>query len=308
MKTKHILQMLALSAIWGVSFVLIHIAGTGFSPLWVGTLRSASGAFLLWGVVWLGRFPLPSKKLLPWLFVVALANNAIPFCFFAWGEQSVPSSTAAVLDASVPLWTLLLSFSSRSGRVSLLTVLGVLVGFVGVAVVVFTHTASGNGSVSFGSYLFGVLLITLAAIGYAVATVLAKTKLQGVEPIGLATAQLTLAALALLPLALLSHTPLAWHARPLLAILALGFVGSGVAYILFFQLLAQVPATHVASVTYLLPLWGIFWGWLAQETISPYAFLGVAIVLVGLAMMSRSSQVSCDELELEAESEQLALR
>src|SRR5258708_38779155 len=102
MKTGHLLQLLLLSAVWGVSFLLIRIAGDSFPPLWVALLRCSTGAVLLWVVMAVGKRSLPPRQLLPWLLLVALFNNAIPFTFFAWGERTIPSSTAAVVNATTP--------------------------------------------------------------------------------------------------------------------------------------------------------------------------------------------------------------
>ena len=84
MKTRYALQILLLSAVWGISFLMIRIATSAFSPIWVGMLRASLGALLLWIVLLIGRYKLPPRELFPWLFLVALTNNAIPFSFFAW--------------------------------------------------------------------------------------------------------------------------------------------------------------------------------------------------------------------------------
>jgi drug/metabolite transporter (DMT)-like permease len=288
MKTRYALQLLLLSAVWGISFLMIRVAASAFPPIWVGMLRATSGALLLWVVLLLGGYKLPPRRLFFWLFIVALTNNAIPFSFFAWGEKTVPSSTAAVLNATTPIWTLLLSLAVHRTRTSLYTILGVIAGFAGVAIVVFSRTSTAGETTQHGSLVLGVLVIALAALGYAVATVIAKAKLQGLDPIGLAVTQLTLAALMLLPIAAIGPHPTAFHLAPTLAILVLGFAGSGIAYFLYYSLLARIPATHVAAVTYLLPVWGMFWGRIAHEPIAPLAYVGVAIVLAGLILMNRS--------------------
>jgi drug/metabolite transporter (DMT)-like permease len=135
--------------------------------------------------------------------------------------------------------------------------------------------------------LWGVFVIALGALGYAIATVIAKTKLQGLDPIGLATTQLTLAGLMLTPIALLGPHPLHVHLPSVLAIVVLGFAGSGIAYLLYYSLLTHISATQVTAVTYLLPLWGIFWGAVAHESIAPLTYVGVAVVVAGLVLMNR---------------------
>ena len=287
MKARDMAQLLLLSAVWGASFLMIRIADLAFPPVWVGLLRSAMGALLLWVALIIGGRKLPPRRLIFWLLVVALTNNAIPFTLFAWGERVVPSSTAAVLNATTPIWTLLLTLAVTRGRAPLTTIAGVILGFAGVALVVNLHSpgeaAAGHGV----SLLGGVCLIALASLGYAVATVIAKTKLQGLDPLGLATTQLSLAALMLAPVALLGPHPSHIHLPSVFAVMILGLAGSGVAYLLYYRLLAHISATQVAAVTYLLPLWGMFWGAMAHESITPLSFAGVAVVIAGLILMNR---------------------
>src|SRR6266702_5293094 len=136
MKFRFLFLLFLLSAIWGISFLLIRIAGGVFPPLWVALLRTGFGAVLLWTVLISGKFSLPPRRLLPWLLLVALFNNAIPFTFFAWGEQKVPSSTAAILNATTPIWALLLSLPVQSFRITRSMIAGVFISFFGVVLVV----------------------------------------------------------------------------------------------------------------------------------------------------------------------------
>src|SRR5580698_1577918 len=300
MKTKSVLQILLLSAVWGVSFLMIRIAGNTFPPLWVALLRCSLGAALLWTVLKIGGNQLPPRRLLPWLLAVALLNNAIPFTFFAWGERTVPSNIAAVINATTPIWTLLLSMAVHRTRAALLTIGGVLLGFGGVLVVVISHASDPAADHVSGGLLRGTIVIALAALGYAVATVMAKAKLQGLDPIGLATTQLSLAGVMILPLALAGAHPSNVHLGAVVAIAILGFAGSGFAYLLYYRLLSQVSATHVTAVTYVLPIWGLFWGLFAHEAIGLLTCLGVAITVAGLVLLNlrlRNGRVppTCDE-------------
>jgi drug/metabolite transporter (DMT)-like permease len=290
MKTSHVLQLLLLSAVWGMSFLLISIAGTSFPPFWVALLRSSFGAALLWTVLLVGRHSLPPRRLFVWLFLVALFNNAIPFTFFAWGERTVPSSTAAILNATTPIWTMLLTLAvfttSAAHKVSRTMILGVTLGFAGVLLVVYGHNTDQSLGVSHAAFLRGVAFIAMAALGYAIATVIAKAKLQGLDPIGLATTQLSLAGVMIFPLAILGPHPVNLRLATMAAMAMLGVVGSGLAYLLYYSLLAHISATHVVAVTYLLPIWGLFWGSIAHEAIGWTAYLGVAIVIAGLILLN----------------------
>jgi len=288
MKLRDVLQLILLSAIWGASFLLIRIAVGSFPPAWVALLRLFFGAAFLWTVLLAKNRKLPPFRLILVLLIVALFNNAIPFVLFPLGERSVPSNIAAVLNATTPIWTLLLGMGFLGKKAEGSTIPGVLLGFLGVVLVVFSHTATSAGS-SRRDFLLGIGFIAVASAAYAIATVIAKSKLVGLDPIGLATTQLTLALLMMVPVALLGQHPVVIQRSSLAAAITLGVFGSGLAYLLFYTLLDRVSSTRVASVTYLGPIWGLFWGRLAHETINRGSYIGVAVVIGGLALLSRTS-------------------
>jgi drug/metabolite transporter (DMT)-like permease len=312
MKLRDTLELLLLSAIWGASFLLISLAVQSFPPAWVALIRVAFGSAFLWIVLLAKRRALPPRRLIGWLLLVALCNNAIPFVFFAIGERTVPSSIAALINATTPIWALLLSLSFMKQKSEGRTVPGVLLGFFGVILVVYSHGADSTAVGSVHSYATGVLFIALASAGYAVATVIAKARLAGLDPIGLATTQLSLAGLMILPAALLGPHPSYIQTSSMLANVILGIAGSGVAYLLYYSLLDRISSTRVVSVTYLLPIWGLFWGSIAHEHIAAPAYFGAAIVIFGLYLLNRKSpakhalpQVNADSESLEACSQSL---
>jgi drug/metabolite transporter (DMT)-like permease len=291
MKLRDVLQLIFLSAIWGASFLLIRIAVGSFPPAWVALLRLFFGAAFLWAVLLIRRRKLPPARLIVPLLLVAFFNNAIPFVLFPFGERVVPSNIAAVLNATTPIWTLLFGMGFLGKKAEGSTIPGVLLGFFGVILVVFSHSATA-ASASRHDYLIGIAFIAFASAAYAIATVLAKSKLVGLDPIGLATTQLSLALLMMLPVALVGPHPGAIQRSSLAAAIALGVFGSGLAYLLYYTLLDRVSSTRVVSVTYLGPIWGLFWGKLAHESINAGAYIGVAIVIAGLVLLSRTSSPS----------------
>jgi drug/metabolite transporter (DMT)-like permease len=290
MRLRDVLEMFVLSTVWGASFILIKLAGDDLPPVWVAVLRLAFGSAFLWIVLRLGGHKLPPFRLLPALIVVAVLNNAVPFCLFPWGERTVASSIAAILNATTPIWALLLGLAAGTGRATRLTGAGVALGFVGVLGVVYGNAGSTVGTRA-GGYLLGVILIAAASFSYGAGAVLAKRWLQGVEPVVIATFQLTLAGLLVLPLAFLGPHPAALHWKSAAAVTALGVLGSGLAYLLFFRLLATISPTRTVAVTYLLPIWGLFWGFLAGEEIRWTALAGVAVVLAGLVLMNVKTEL-----------------
>jgi drug/metabolite transporter (DMT)-like permease len=290
MRLRDMIEMFLLSAVWGASFILIKLAGDDLPPVWVAVGRLAFGSAFLWIALRLGGHKLPPLRLLPPLLIVAVLNNAIPFCFFPWGERTVPSSIAAILNATTPIWALLLGLVVGTARATRLTSVGVALGFLGVLGVVCGHATGIANGTSSGGYLLGVLLIAAASFSYGAGAVLAKRWLQGVEPVVIATFQLTLAGLLLLPLAVFGPHPTALHLKSAIAVSVLGVLGSGLAYLLFFRLLATISSTRTVAVTYLLPIWGLFWGFIAGEEIRWTALAGVVVVLVGLILLNLKTE------------------
>lgn len=301
MQKKSSALILLLSAIWGASFLLIRIAGESFPPFWIALMRCSLGALLLWSVFFAGRRRLPERRYFPWLVLVGLFNNAIPFTCFAWGERVVPSNTAAVLNATTPIFTLLLGMLSSRARIARNVIAGVVIGFAGVICVVLNQSSAVQMEVAPAVFYRGVALITCGALGYAIATVIAKARLQGVDPTAIAASQLGLAGLLVAPFAAAGPHPSHLHLGSVLGIAVLGLAGSGLAYLLFFHILRTVPATHAVAVTYLLPIWGLFWGAVAHEPIGLFAYLGVAVVIAGLALMNLRPAPAAAALPVPAE-------
>ena len=290
MKLRNVFEMFLLSAVWGASFILIKLAGDDLPPVWVAVGRLFFGSLLLWTVLKLGRHKLPPLRLLGPLLAVGVLNNALPFCFFAWGERTVPSSIAAILNATTPIWALLLGLAAGNARATRLTAAGVVLGFLGVLGVVFGHSSGIAPGARATGFMFGVILIAIASFSYGAGAVAAKRWLHGVEPVVIATFQLTLAGLVLLPLAVFGPHPTALHWKSMAAVTVLGVLGSGLAYLLFFRLLATISPTRTVAVTYLLPIWGLFWGFIAGEQIHWTALAGVAVVLGGLVLLNLRSR------------------
>jgi drug/metabolite transporter (DMT)-like permease len=290
MKFRDIVQMFVLSAVWGASFILIKLAGDDLPPVWVAAVRLGFGTLFLWTVLLLSRHKMPPLRLAWPLIAVAVLNNAIPFCFFAWGERTVPSSIAAIVNGTTPIWALLFGLAFGGARATRLTAAGVALGFLGVLCVVYGHSSGITADTSVNGFLFGVILIAIASVSYGAGAVAARRWLHGVEPVVIATFQLTLACALLLPLAAFGPHPSVLHWKSLAAVTVLGVLGSGLAYLLFFRLLASISPTRTVAVTYLLPIWGLFWGFVAGEEIRWTAFAGIAVVMAGLVLLNLRNQ------------------
>jgi drug/metabolite transporter (DMT)-like permease len=276
-----------LALIWGSSFLWIKLADRGFSPVEVTFARLALGAAVLFPVVVARRESMPrSAPAWAHIAVAALFANAIPYLLFAVAEQSVDSSTAGIINATTPLWTVVLALAVRHQKsVTGWQGAGLIVGFGG-ALLIFSpwHSASSVASA-------GGLECLAASISYAASFIYMDKFLarRGLSPIALSACQLTVAA-AWLAVALPVAGAPAPHvtAASLAGVVILGVLGTGVAYVLNYQIIASEGATVAATVTYLLPVVAIVLGVLALgETVTAAAIAGIALVLAGVALTRR---------------------
>src|SRR5215467_2899329 len=276
-----------LALIWGSSFLWIKLADRGFAPVEVTFARLALGAAALFPVVAVRREPLPrSAALWARIAVAALFANAIPYLLFAVAEQSVDSSTAGIINATTPLWTVTLAVAVRHQKpVTARQCAGLAVGFGGT-VLIFSpwHSASSVASA-------GGLECLGASISYAVSYVYMDRFLarRGMGAIVLSACQLGAAAV-MLAIALGVSGVRTPHvtAESVVALAVLGIIGTGFAYVLNYQIITSEGATVASTVTYLLPVVAIVLGVLVLgESVTVSALAGITLVLAGVALTRR---------------------
>jgi drug/metabolite transporter (DMT)-like permease len=274
-----------LGFVWGSSYLFIKLAVDDFGTFTLVALRLIVGALLLWTVLRLAGQALPrERRIYGHLLVMAMVNITIPFLLITWAEQAVESSLAAILTSPVPLIAIVLSalfLHDEPLRVN--GVVGLVVGFVGVIIV------TSHGLTAEGSSITGEIALLGAAVSYACGAVYARRNMRGIPPLIPAVFQVTFAAVITGALALLIEHP--WTARPdlqaIFSILWLGILGSGVAYLWVFRLLANWGATRTTLVAYLLPVVGIVLGYLVlQEPVDARLIFGTALVIAGVGLVN----------------------
>lgn len=275
----------ALAAIWGGAFFFISVAVREVAPFTYVWLRLSLAAAALWlFLLWRGTpLALPRSA---WgaILVLAVLNNAIPFVLFGWGQTQIASGLASILNATTPLWGVIVAHLFTSDeRINPRKFSGVLVGFAGVAVMLGPAVLG-----SLGSNALAQLACLVASLCYALAGVWArKFKRLGVPPVTVATGQLTAGAVVMLPLAMLIDRP--WleplpSAGAIGAIAALALVCSAFGYVLYFRLIDSAGATNALLVTLLVPPVAILLGaFFLGEVLHPLDFAGLALIAVGLA-------------------------
>lgn len=282
-------SFLALGAIWGCSFLFIKLGLQSFTPVQVAFGRLAIGALTLLAIARATGTPLPRRRA-TWrhLAVVALLFCSIPFTLFAWGETQVSSILAGIINACTPLATLAVTLAAfPEERPTRERVAGLAIGFAGALVVVGAWDGIGGGE------LAGVLACVGAICCYGIAFPYTRRHFvaSGDGPIGIATGQVVLGALFLLPVIVAQAalgggavtTPIS--GGTIAGMLALGALGSGVAYVLNTRIVMIAGGTVASSVTYITPLFAVVAGVaLLGEPLSWHQPVGGAVVLLGVAV------------------------
>lgn len=276
-----------LGLIWGSSYLFIKIGVDAIGPFTLVTLRCLFAGLFLAAVVRAAGQPLPRNgRLLAHLAMLGVLSIFVPFVLIAWGEQHVISGLAAVLNATTPLFTVLVApLVLRDEPFRLNRMAGVLIGFVGVAIVVAPTIAEGPSAdpLAFPAQV----AITVAAASYAIGAVYARRFVPATRPMTISLGMVIFGGLMTAPLALALEDPFA-RGLPLDALFAsawLGVLGSGVGLLIFYRLLAAWGATRTHIVVYLLPPVGVALGVIVlSEPLHAALILGTALILGGAAL------------------------
>jgi drug/metabolite transporter (DMT)-like permease len=214
---------------------------------------------------------------------VALANNVLPFLLFAWAATVLPAGYLAIINGTVPMWTGVFAAVLLGERLGPRRVGGFALGIAGVALIVNLGPVALNARTLAGA---GAALLGAACWGWA--GVLIKQRFGKLPPIGLAAGSIGFAALLMSPAWALAPAPQAWTPEATAALVALGVVCSGIAYLPFFTLLRDIGPSRTLSVTFLVPVLGVFWGWLfLDEAVTLPMLAGAALVLGAMALVLR---------------------
>lgn len=275
---------LALGLVWGCSFIFIKLGLEFLTPFGVAFVRCALGAITLIIVVKLMKITLPKEKS-TWyrLWIVAMLLNVIPGILFAYAEMHVTSVLAGIINATTPLATLtVMLIAFREEKLKAEQVYGLLLGGLGVMVVLGIWQGIGDNQ------LTGVIALIIAVTCYGISFPYSKRNIipLGLKPEAAATTQLIMAAITLLPFYLYDGISQDNY-RPanIFAMLALGILGSGFAYIWNFSIIDAAGSSIASSVTYLTPVVAVFVGWLfLGEVIVWHEPVGALLVILGAAV------------------------
>jgi drug/metabolite transporter (DMT)-like permease len=287
MTASNWMLLMTLSVLWGGSFLFIGVAVKELPPLTIVAFRLVMAAIVLRVVLGLMGMALPRQRQ-AWtaFFCMGLLNNVIPMSLIVWGQTHIASGLASILNATTPLFTVIVAhFLTSDERLTSLRLAGVAVGFLGVAIMI--------GAAALQAWDADVpaqLAVLGAALSYGFASVFGRRfKTMGIPPMATAAGQLTASSAILLPLALIVDR--SW-ALPMpstevaLSLLGLALASTAFAYILFFRLLARAGATNVGLVTFLIPVSAILFGVvLLGETLESRHITGMTLIGSGLVLI-----------------------
>lgn len=278
MPRRYLPELLLLAALWGASFLFMRVSAPEFGPVPLIELRVAIAGLVLLPLLWargqLGQLKTHARA----LAVVGLANSALPFTLFAFATLFLTAGLTAILNSTAPLWTALVAFALWRESLSPQRLVGILVGFAGVVILVWHKLSAVDALWAIGACL-------LASLSYGFAANYSKHKLAGVPPLVSTVGSQFAAALMLLPLACYYWPEGTISNQAWLAALALGIACTGLAYLLFFRLIAHVGASNAIMVTFLIPVFGNLWGALfLGEHLTLTMLAGGLVILAGIAI------------------------
>ena len=276
-------RLVLLAALWGGAFVFLRVAAPVLGPAWTAECRVLLGGLALLAWLRLTGFDPGLRHHARFYLLIGTVSIAAPFALYSYAAMHAPASLLSIVNATAPIFGLAWSALFRDERVTLRKAAGLALGIVGVALIVRPPDGGVAAQV-------GPLAAALAACCcYGVTGVLLKRFSSGASPRGMAAGNQLAAALVLLPL-LPFFPPLAAPTPVVIAnVLALALLASGVAFLLYFRLIADVGATRALTVTYLIPLFGVLWGWIfLGETLPATALAGGALILAGTVLVTRS--------------------
>ena len=280
MRPRNLAELIALAALWGGSFLFMRMAVPAFGPVAVAALRVTGAAMMLLPLLAArGELGALRQHWRP-IAIVGLTNSALPFLAFAYAALSIDAGVLAIFNSASPLFAAVIAWRWLADRMTSARVLGLFVGFAGVVwIAVYKAGLHGAGTV------WAILACLAASLCYGVSPSLAKRYLSGVPPIAIATGSQVAAAAFLVVPALLAMPATMPAASGWLVVAALAFFCTGLAYFLYFRLIANAGPANAISVTYLVPIFAVAWGGLfLGETLTWPIVAGCAVVFAGTAL------------------------
>jgi drug/metabolite transporter (DMT)-like permease len=279
MKLSDFLNLIALGAIWGISFMFIRVAAPEFGPVALMAVRVVLASLVLVPLA-LARQALPeiASNWKP-IATLGILHYAIPFCLFGYSMLTITGGLSAIINASSPLFAGVLAWLLLGERLDLARSSGLVIGFAGVVLLVWDKLVVSSGMA------IAILASVLAAFFYGLAAVLAKKQLAGVSPTAVSAGSMVTASALLLPVSFWLWPAASPSFEGWIMAVLLGVLCTAIAFLLYFRLIANIGPTRAITVTFLIPVFAVIFGALfIGEQISASMIVGGAVILTGTAL------------------------
>jgi drug/metabolite transporter (DMT)-like permease len=279
-KPRDLIDLLVLAALWGGSFLFMRMSAGEFGPLALGAVRVLGASAFLLPLLALRGGLAGLRRHWPAILLVGLTNSAIPFLCFGYAAMSISAGLSSIFNATTPLFGALIAWAWLGDRLTRPRMAGLAIGFMGVV-----WLAWDKASFQPGGTGWAVLACLLATLLYGFSASFTRKHLTGVPPLTLAAGSQLAAAVVLVPLSVAWWPGTLPSAQAWLAAAALATLCTGVAYILYFRLIAHVGASRAIAVTFLIPVFAVLWGRLfLSESLTQVMVLGCAVILLGTGL------------------------
>jgi len=277
------IELTLLGAIWGGSFLFMRVAAGEFGALPLVEARLALGALVLLPFLWQARAKFTAAL---WLRIAGIAavNSVIPFALFAWGAERAPAGIGAITNAMTVMFTSLVAYLLYQERISARQLIGLVAGFVGVAILASGKTA---GQAVWPAALAGAS----ASLCYGFGINFVRRYLTGLPAGAVAAANLLCGSILLAPVALWNWPQQPVSAKSWGSAVLLGVLCTGIAFVFYYRLIARIGAPRTSTVTYLIPLFGVIWAWmLLGEPVTVTMGVAGALILAGVALSQQRAK------------------
>jgi drug/metabolite transporter (DMT)-like permease len=280
LRPRDLAELVALAALWGASFLLMRMGVAGFGPVALAAMRVAGAALLLTTLLVLrGELGVLRRHWRP-IFVIGITNSALPFLGFTYAALSITGGLSSIFNAASPLFAALIARLWLKERFTPARAAGLAIGFAGV----FWTAWSGAGFRDGGS-AWAIVACLFATACYGWSPSFAKMRLDGVAPLAIAAGSQVSATLFLALPAILWWPPAAPSAQDWLVVALLAFGCTGLAYLLYFRLIAHIGPANAIAVTFLVPVFAILWGLLVLgEVVTVHMAAGCVVIVLGTAL------------------------
>lgn len=281
MQLKHFLTLLFLGGIWGASYPLMRVAVPEWGVLALTSMRVLIASTLLFFFIKLKRRSFHFKQNFKHYFIIGILNFVLPLSLFSFAAGKIPAAYSAIINATVPFWTIIIAYFAFQESLTLKMFMGVVVGILGVGLV----NGAGTMHVNTNAIL-GMSAALVASILYAVASSYMRKFASHITPLLLTGGSTAVAGVLLLPVGVMYFPSELPSFKGIVTVFSLAAFCTVVAFVVFYDLVQKIGMTQAVLVTFLVPVFGSLWGFLfLGESLNFAMFVGIVLISIGLALI-----------------------